>query len=293
MHLHLFKITYIYTKHETYFKGLVIILITWCPPIGWCPRALAQSRLWIIRPWLYDFDSLKITDKRIIWWWFKPQKSSCNYWAQYFLCYHIQFRLPTEVKIYIFCRVDLAAVFKNSHHSKQYKKNWRTVKRIKIIQIKITIFRKINILPSPNYFVVFSGSCQMSTPNGRMKSRSVFPCLLLSLFKTKFTWCVPSSCFTTWGCEELSSACSFSLLKFIWRSLLRLYKHSLLWLHAEFCRPVLFLVFPCCEALEYLHGGLPRALPPSTQESFFMLSCLSTHIFSPFWSEKNESKRSL
>ncbi len=42
------KITY--TKHEKYFKGLVIFLITWCPPIGWCPRALAQSRLWIIRP---------------------------------------------------------------------------------------------------------------------------------------------------------------------------------------------------------------------------------------------------
>ncbi len=71
------------------------------------------------------------------------------------------------------------------------------------------------------------------------------------------------------GCEELSSACSFSLLKFIWRSLLRLYKHLLLWLHAEFCRPVLFLVFPCCEVLGYLHGGLPRALPSSTQESFF------------------------
>ncbi len=49
MHLHLFKIIYIYTKHERYFKGLVIILIIWCPPIGWCPRALAQSRLWIIR----------------------------------------------------------------------------------------------------------------------------------------------------------------------------------------------------------------------------------------------------
>ncbi len=40
----------IYTKHEKYFKGLVIIVITWCPPIGWFPRPLAQSRLWIIRP---------------------------------------------------------------------------------------------------------------------------------------------------------------------------------------------------------------------------------------------------
>ncbi len=45
------KIIYIYTKDATYLKGLVIILITWCPPIGWCPRALVQSRLWIIRPW--------------------------------------------------------------------------------------------------------------------------------------------------------------------------------------------------------------------------------------------------
>ncbi len=42
------KIIYIFTKHYKYFKGLVIILITWCPPIGWCHRALAQSRLWII-----------------------------------------------------------------------------------------------------------------------------------------------------------------------------------------------------------------------------------------------------
>ncbi len=31
MHLHLFKIINIYTKHEKYFKGIVIILITWCP----------------------------------------------------------------------------------------------------------------------------------------------------------------------------------------------------------------------------------------------------------------------
>ncbi len=47
MHLHIFQLC-IYKKHENYFKGLVIILITWCPPIGWCPRSLAQSRLWII-----------------------------------------------------------------------------------------------------------------------------------------------------------------------------------------------------------------------------------------------------
>ncbi len=46
MQLHLF-IIYIY---DFFFQGLVIIfnhLIT----IGWCPRVLAQSRLWIIRPW--------------------------------------------------------------------------------------------------------------------------------------------------------------------------------------------------------------------------------------------------
>ncbi len=43
------SIKIIYTK---YLNVLVIILITWCPPIGWCPRALAQSRLWIIRPCL-------------------------------------------------------------------------------------------------------------------------------------------------------------------------------------------------------------------------------------------------
>ncbi len=47
-------IIYVYKKHEKYFKGLVIILITWCPSIGWCPRALAQSRLWIIWLWLYE-----------------------------------------------------------------------------------------------------------------------------------------------------------------------------------------------------------------------------------------------
>ncbi len=60
MHLHLFQqnsiyiYIYIYTKHEKYFKGIVIILITWWPPIGWWARALAQSRLWIIRPWWLD-----------------------------------------------------------------------------------------------------------------------------------------------------------------------------------------------------------------------------------------------
>ncbi len=59
MHLHLFQQNNIYTKHEKYFKGLVIILITWCPPIGWCPRALAQSRLWIIRPCLHCIIELK------------------------------------------------------------------------------------------------------------------------------------------------------------------------------------------------------------------------------------------
>ncbi len=53
-------IIYIYKKHEKYFKGLVIILITWCPPIGWCPRAIAQSRLWIIRPWLYEKNTVEV-----------------------------------------------------------------------------------------------------------------------------------------------------------------------------------------------------------------------------------------
>ncbi len=54
MHLHLFKMIYIYI-HEKYFKGLVIILITWCP------RALTQSLLWIIRPCLEGIGGLRIT----------------------------------------------------------------------------------------------------------------------------------------------------------------------------------------------------------------------------------------
>ncbi len=54
----------IYTKHEKYFKGLVIILISWCPPIGWCPRALAQSCLWIIRPWCHKQRRLLRTSEK-------------------------------------------------------------------------------------------------------------------------------------------------------------------------------------------------------------------------------------
>ncbi len=54
MHLHLFQQNIYIQNMKNIFKGLVIILISWCPPIGWCPRALAQSCLWIIRPWCHN-----------------------------------------------------------------------------------------------------------------------------------------------------------------------------------------------------------------------------------------------
>ncbi len=56
MHLHPFKIIYIYTKHEKYCKGLVIILITWCTPIGLAIFLSGDCHLFVMERLAWTFD---------------------------------------------------------------------------------------------------------------------------------------------------------------------------------------------------------------------------------------------
>lgn len=163
--------------------------------------------------------------------------------------------------------------------------------------MKITIFLKIYILPSPNYFVVFSGSSQMSTPNGRMLSISVFPCLLLLSFKAKLTRCVHLHALPLKGKQKRMWGIIFSVF---------LLSPSLSEDHCSGCTNIHFFdctlsfVIPC--SFVFFHVARlwsiymvvsPEHFLPALRRASSPLSCLSSHIFSPFWSEKKMNQRSL
>lgn len=133
----------------------------------------------------------------------------------------------------------------------------------------------------------------MSTPNGRMLNRSVFSCLLLSLFKAKLTWCVPSACFATWWETKEDVRNYPQRVPSLSSSLSEDHCSGCTNIHffdctLSFVVPCSFLFFHVARHWSIYMVVSPEHFLPALRRASSPLSCLSTHIFSPFWSEKKK-----